>query len=130
MRAAISSMQWLVRITGAIQLVLGGLFWTGSALRLIPAHMLSGIILVLALWTLALLGARAGVASGFVALALVWGLVVVAVGYSQAGILPGPAHWIVQILHLLLGLGAIGQAENLARRGKLLRPTARVARAA
>ena len=28
----------------------------------------------------------------------------------------GGLHWVVQLLHLLVGLGAIGQAENLTRR--------------
>jgi hypothetical protein len=118
MRVAASIAQWIVRVTGAIQLVLGSLFWVGTALTLISLHMLSGIVLVLALWLLAGLAAAAGVRVGFVVLAAVWGLVVVWLGLNQAQFLTGSLHWIVQVIHLLLGLGAIGQAENLAFRIK------------
>jgi hypothetical protein len=116
MRVASSIAQWVVRVTGVIQIVLGTLFWSGNALRLIPMHMLSGIVLVLALWTLALLAVSARVSPGLAGLALMWGLVVVVFGLNQAQVLAGPLHWIVQALHLLLGLGAIGLAENLALR--------------
>ena len=37
-------------------------------------------------------------------------------GLTQALLLNGSAHWIVQVLHLLVGLGAIGLAEMLTRR--------------
>jgi hypothetical protein len=31
-------------------------------------------------------------------------------------VLTGGWHWTIQVLHLLIGLGAIGMGENLARR--------------
>lgn len=98
--------------------MLGLLFWTGNALSLIPLHMLSGVVLVLALLGLAVLGAVAGAPVRFVALAVVWVVLVPVLGVTQDRLLPGSAHWLIQILHLLVGLGAIGQAENLARRIK------------
>jgi uncharacterized membrane protein HdeD (DUF308 family) len=116
MRTTLNIARYLVRITGVIQIVLGLLFWAGQALSLIPVHMLSGTLLVLSLWVIAALAARAGVDSRFVALAFVWGLVTIALGLTQGDLLPGPAHIVIQILHLLIGLGAIGQAESLARR--------------
>lgn len=125
MRVATTIAHWIVRVTGVIQLGLGALFWTGTALGLIPLHMLSGIVLVLALWTLAVLAATARVSPGFVALAAIWGLVVVWFGLNQVQFLAGSLHWVVQVLHLLLGLGAIGQAENLSRRTKLRLPLQR-----
>jgi hypothetical protein len=111
----------LIRFTGLLQIVLGLLFWTGNALSLIPIHMLVGLVLVLSLWTLAFLAARAGVHPGFVALAAIWGLVVPILGFTQAQLLPGDTHWVIEILHLLLGLGAIGQGEGLAARIKRAR---------
>src|SRR5919201_936047 len=105
MKTATTVALTLVRATGLIQIVTGVLFWTGNALALIPAHMLSGLVLVLALWALALLGARAGVSPGFVALAVLWGLLVVGLALTQT-----------QVLHLLIGLAAMGLAQNLATR--------------
>jgi hypothetical protein len=116
MRRATTTAQMLVRTFGVIQLVLGGLFWTGNALDLVPLHMLVGFLLVLGLWTLAALAARAGVRPALAALAAVWGLIVPILGLNQDQLLVGSAHWVIEVLHLLVGLGAIGQAEGLAAR--------------
>jgi hypothetical protein len=105
----------LVRITGLIQIVLGMLIWLGIGVTLIPIHILSGIILVVSLWVLAFVAWRVGVPSGQPLLAFLWGILVVVLGLTQGGLLSGPAHWVVQVVHLLVGLGAIGQAERLAR---------------
>src|SRR5919201_5819021 len=112
----------LVRIAGVLQLGLGLLFWTGNVLTLIPLHMLVGSVIVLLLWTLAGLAARAGAHAGLVLLALAWGVVVPVLGMTQTALLPGPLHWLVQVMHLLVGLVALALAETLARR--ILRPRA------
>ena len=106
---------WVLRITGLIQIVLGLLFWTNNAFSLIPIHILVGFVLVLALWALAILAGLAGVSRGPVVLALVWGLIVPIFGLTQSQILPGPAHWVIEVLHLLVGLAAIGLGARLAR---------------
>ncbi|MBK9710891.1 MAG: hypothetical protein IPO81_06055 [Kouleothrix sp.] len=116
MKRATTVIQLLVRLVGLAVLVLGVLFWTGNALQFLPVHMLLGLALVILLWALAGLAARAGVHPGAVALAIGWGLLVPALGITQSRLLPGSAHWVIQALHLLVGLGAIGQAEGLARR--------------
>jgi hypothetical protein len=122
MRTTATIAQWLVRITGLFQIVLGLLLWTGNELTLVPVHILSGLLLVLGLWTLALVGARAGVQPGFVVAAFLWGLVVIVLGLTQGQILTGGAHWVIQVLHLLVGLSAIAQAEALGQRIKRSAP--------
>lgn len=116
--------QMLVRLTGLLLIVLGVLFWTGHAEGLIPVHMLIGLVLVLSLWVLSAIAARAGVQPGLVALTAVWGLIVVIFGLEQTGMLPGSAHWVIQVLHLLIGLAAIGLGEAVGARTKkgLARP--------
>ena len=128
MKTATTTAQMLVRLCGLALLTLGLLFWTGNARGLVPLHMLLGLVLVLALWVLAGLAARAGVPLGLVALAVAWGLIVPALGLTQDQLLPGSAHWAIQVLHLLVGLGAIGQAEGLAARIKARQPADRGAR--
>jgi len=118
MRRATTTAQMLVRASFVVQLVLGGLFWTGNALDLVPLHQTIGFLLVFGLWTLAGLAARAGVRPPLVALAAVWGLIVPILGLTQTRLLVGSAHWVIEVLHLLVGLGAIGQAEGLAARIK------------
>jgi hypothetical protein len=118
MRRATTTAQMLVRAVGVVQLVLGGLFWTGNALDLVPLHQTLGFLLVFGLWTLAALAARAGVRPQLVALAAVWGLIVPILGLTQTNLLVGSTHWLIEVLHLLVGLGAIGMAEGLAARVK------------
>ena len=124
MRTTATVALMLVRICGLIQIVLGLLFWTGNQLALVPVHILSGLVLVLALWTLAFVAARSGVQPGFVAFVFVWGLVVPVLGLTQGQLLVGGAHWVIQVLHLLVGVAAIGQGEGLAREIKRSRPAA------
>ena len=113
---AVRPVQMLIRLCGLVMVSLGLLFWTGHALFLIPLHLAVGFLLVLALWTLAGLGARAGVHPGFVALVLGWSLLMPALGLTQDRLLVGDAHWVIQLLHLLVGVAAIGQAEGLGAR--------------
>lgn len=112
----------IIRITGVFQVLLGITFWTGNALQLIPIHMLVGAIFVLALWVLGIRAGLNGAGSGRAALVIGWGAVVLAFGMVQAQILPGPYHWIIRVLHLLVGLASMGLADRLSRRMKGLRP--------
>jgi hypothetical protein len=117
-RSTITALQMGIRVVGVVQLALGVLFWTGNALGLVDLHQLLGILLVLAVWTQAVLAARAGAPAGLVAVAAVWGLVVVIVGLTQRELLTGSLHWLIQVIHLLLGLGLLGLADTLATRAK------------
>jgi hypothetical protein len=118
MKTVTTVVHMLLRLAGLTAIVLGVLFWTGNALSLIPIHMLVGFVVVLSLWTLAVLAARAGVQRGLVALALVWGLIVPILGIMQYQLLVGSAHWVIQVIHLLVGIGAVGQGEGLVARMK------------
>jgi hypothetical protein len=114
MQRATTITRWIVRLAGIIQIVVGLLFWTGHALSLIPLHMLVGSIVVLGLWTLTGLALRAGVHPGLVVLSIALGIALPAVGMTQAGILVGSLHWIIQVVHLALALGTLRLAEGLA----------------
>src|SRR5882762_8169614 len=115
-KAVVVSLQWLIRLLAVVQLILGILFWTGNAYSFLALHMLSGLLLILALWIQAGIGARAGIGFGLPVLAFVWGIIVVALGMTQDSLLAGDLHWLIKIVHLLVGLGAVGQAESLAVR--------------
>jgi hypothetical protein len=117
-RSTITAIQMAIRAVGVVQLLLGLAFWTGNLLGLVDLHQLLGILLVLGLWTQAALAHRAGVPAAMVAGAAVFGLIVPIVGLTQRELLPGSAHVVIEVVHLLLGLGLLGLAENLAVRAK------------
>jgi uncharacterized membrane protein len=114
MRTATTVIRMLIRLLGLVMVVLGLLFWTGNALNFIGLHMLLGMVLVLLLWALSILAARSRVGLGLVALGVAWGVIVVALGMTQTRLLPGDFHWVIKLLHLLVGIGAVGIAERLA----------------
>jgi hypothetical protein len=118
MRSTITAIQMAIRAVGVVQLVLGLAFWTGNLPGLVDLHQLLGILLVLGLWTQAALAARTGVPAGMVAGAVVLGLLVAIVGLTQRELLAGSAHVVIEVVHLLLGLGLLGLAESLATRAK------------
>ncbi len=113
MKTATTVAQMLIRVCGLILIILGLVLWFGNADGLKPIHLLFGFILVFSLWTLAGLAARAGVQLGLVILAVVWGFVAPILGLIQEGLIPGSAHWVIQVVHLLVGLVAIGLGEML-----------------
>ncbi|MGH2410371.1 MAG: hypothetical protein ACRDGS_08405 [Chloroflexota bacterium] len=110
--------QALIRGLGLLLIILGIIIWTGKSDGIIPLHRFLGIVIVLALWTLAYVASRSGVSAGLIALAVAWGLVAPILGLSQEHVLTGNGHWIIQILHLLIGLGVIALGEMLALRIK------------
>ena len=117
----------IVRIGVLIQLASGIVFWTGNADNFQIAHILIGILVVLALWTL---GIAQGIQGGSFGLALatfVVGFLLVLVGLFQTRWLIGSNHWIIQVIHLILGLSAIGLAEMIG--GRYRRMTAKKAAA-
>jgi hypothetical protein len=116
MSGTVNIARMLVRAAFLVQIVLGVIFWTGNALGLKNLHMLIGFILVLSLEVIVVAAARRGVDTGLWALAGVWGIVTVLFGVTQESILTGSAHWVIRVLHLLVGIGAIGFSEALAGR--------------
>ncbi|MDQ3808728.1 MAG: hypothetical protein M3336_00385 [Chloroflexota bacterium] len=108
--------QMLIRLLALVLLALGLAFWTNNLRDLIPLHMLLGVLLVVCLWLLAVLAVRARAPAGLVLGSLLGGIIVVWLGLSQTGLLPGEQHWLVQVVHLASGVGAVGLAEALGRR--------------
>jgi hypothetical protein len=120
MNKAATVFQMLIRVTALIQIATGIPLWIKHATGMTPIHMLIGLVLVLCLWALAVIGARARAGGWLVAMAFVWGAITVLLGMTQAQIMPGAGHWMIRVVHILIGLGAIGMAEALGARIKAL----------
>lgn len=68
----------IILIMGLFQIVIGLAFWVGYLRDLVSLPMLIGSVLVLSLWVLAGLVERAWVSWGLAGLAVVWGVIVLA----------------------------------------------------
>jgi len=111
----------VLRASATLALIFGVLSWINVLPdSLIGIHMLLGIIVVLSLWILGgvIATTRGGIGLGIGAIVL--GLITLALGLTQQQILPDPnsLHWIVQVIHLLIGLSAIGMGEAVSGRYK------------
>ena len=115
MKSAASILQAVARITGPVLILLGIILWTGRGYQLLPLHIGLGVVLVLTLWIQAVLAARSGVNRGFVAFAILWGAFMPVFGMAQANILAGPYHWVVRVLHLAVGIVAMGMIDGLGK---------------
>ena len=121
MKTAALVCQNLVRLIGLVLIVLGILFWTGADYTesLVRIHMQLGVALVILLWILAGIALRTRVNAGLAAGALIWGLIVAAFGMSLRHLMAASSSpELYRVLHLIVGLCAIGLAEGLGARIK------------
>ena len=107
--------QIVARVIAVVQVALGILVWTGHGDSLIPVHIAVGLLLVVDLWAAVALGLRSGAPIGLAVVALAWSVGMPVFGLVQASILTGNVHVVVEILHLVVGLAAVGLVEALAR---------------
>lgn len=106
----------LVRIAGTLALLLGLALWGGWFYGLLTLHMALGLAAVVGLWGLAGLALRRGVLMGLAVGAILLGVLVLAIGGGQTRLMVGDWHWVIQGLHLILGVAGIGLGAVLAGR--------------
>jgi len=107
----------ILSLAGLLALVLGLILWMGMAVNVVSLHMLLGLLTVIALWVIGVAQALArGGSWGLAAGAVVLGALTAWLGMVQASLLVGESHWIIQVIHLLLGLATIGLGHMAAAR--------------
>jgi hypothetical protein len=110
----------VLRLCVLVAVILGVLFWLNvitPAGTILSVHEALGILVVVTLWIIGvMLLTRGGSTIALAVVALIWGGLVLYLGTQQETLLPGSSHWIIQVVHLLLGLGAAGLGETCARR--------------
>ncbi|MPZ76805.1 MAG: hypothetical protein GEU77_09785 [Deltaproteobacteria bacterium] len=99
----------VLTLAGLLALISGLFFWTGRTLNLISLHMLLGFLAVGALWVIAIGQALSKGGSWMLAAgALIVGAAAIVVGMRQATLMVGEFHWVIELLHLVLGVLTIG----------------------
>ena len=110
----IKILQWTVRIAGVVALLLGMSFWTGRAIAPLSVHMTFGGLVALSLAIIAVMAMTHRVRLPVAAVAVLWAVATVAVGTMQDWWVGAGNHVLIEVVHLVLGIGAIGLAEMLA----------------
>jgi hypothetical protein len=118
MTGIVAPLRWVARLDGVGTLILGIILWTGSP-GLLKIHILTGFIMSLTILIIGLVGFFVRVRPVLPIIAIAWALLLPYVGFAQFKLFPGPGHVVIQVIHLFIGIGAIGIAEALA--GKIKR---------
>ena len=116
MPTILNSCRWVVRVGFLLALILGIVLWTGHGYEYLRLHMWIGFIVTFALLALVIAGSLARISPALPIVTFLWAIALPAIGIAQLRIVPGPNHWIIRVIHLILGLGAIGLAEVLTKK--------------
>jgi len=107
----------VLTFAGMLALLSGLAFWLGAAPGLVSMHMLLGFLTVAALWTIGIAQALSTGGNSMLALlAVILGALIIYIGISQTSMNPGEHHWLIQIVHAILGIGSIGVGHMAAAR--------------
>ena len=99
----------VLSFAGLLALILGLLIWIGTDSNLVPMHMLLGILAVGALWVIGFSQDFSTSGSWVIAAcALGVGGTLIFIGMTQASLMVGAFHWVIQLIHLVLGVLVIG----------------------
>src|SRR5215472_14459491 len=112
---AVRSIRGIAGVAGLGALTLGLLFWIAN-IDFISLHMLFGLTVALSLLTLGVVGVSTSGMRLLGAIGIVYALLVPVFGMTQATLLVGSLHWLIQAAHLLVGLGALALAGILSMR--------------
>ncbi|MFZ0218531.1 MAG: hypothetical protein WAM30_21555 [Candidatus Dormiibacterota bacterium] len=113
MRVTTLILQNLIRLLWVVNILLGIAFWLGHLVSFEPLHQTFGFLIAIFLIVLSILAiVRAG-AFGLGGAGIVVAILLPIVGMGQLDWLPGSGHFVIQILHLLVGIAAIAVAEAI-----------------
>jgi len=113
MTSLVTVLRWVARLDGLAALILGILLWTGPAGSL-NSHIGTGFIMTITLLLLGLLGFFARIKPVMPIVAIAWAILLPYIGFAQRHILLNANHVVIQLIHLLIGVCAIGVAEAVA----------------
>lgn len=114
MPQSLRSLLFAMRALAAVLLLVGIAIWAGHYVPWRAVHAGLGALLGVLLLAEGIVAWRATERVGVIVLAAVWTAVLAGYGFAHARLWPGGAHWIAQMLHVLLGLATLGVAERVA----------------
>lgn len=117
---AMTIFDWVLRLAGLGALVLGLLIWT-LQLNVITYHMLFGLIVALALLVISFLALLTRGLRVLGIIGIVYAFILPILGVNQDTLLIGDLHWLIQTIHMLVGIGALAYAGILSVRYRRLK---------
>ena len=113
-------LQIIVGLAGLCALVLGLFIWIEN-LDLTDIHMLFGLLVTLGLLVMSIIVLTAPGLRIWGMVGILYAIIVLIFGETHSNMLAGNLHWLIQTLHLLVGIGAIGLTGFLGARYRTLK---------
>jgi len=113
-------LQIIVGLAGLCALVLGLVIWIAN-IDLTDIHMLFGLLVTLGLLVMSIIALTASGLRIWGMVGIVYAIIVPIFGELQSTMLVGNLHWLIQTLHTLVGIGAIGLTGALGARYRTLK---------
>lgn len=112
---AIRGLQWLSRLVGACELTLGLVIWF-VGVSSVSLHILLGSVMVLILLIVGAIALSVKETRSLGVIGILYAAILPGFGMVQMSLLIGPLHWLVQSLHLLIGVGSIAVVHLIGAR--------------
>jgi len=115
MTTTVRIVQWITGIVGLGALVLGLMFWIAH-IDLISLHRLLGFIVAIGLLVMSLIAVSTRGMRVLGLVGVVYAFILPVFGLTQQTLLVGDLHWLIQTIHMLLGIGALALAGIMGTR--------------
>src|SRR5712692_10480378 len=112
---AVRKIRGIAGVAGLGALTLGLFFWIAN-MNFSSIHLLFGLTVALSLLILGIVGVFTRGLRLLGAIGIVYALILPVFGLTQATLLVGSMHWLIQTAHLLVGLGALALAGIMSTR--------------
>jgi hypothetical protein len=112
--------QWIAGLAGLAALALGLLIWFAN-MDFISIHMLLGLTVALFLLLLGIIAVFTRGIRVLGAVSIVYAIILPIFGLTQTTLLIGNSHWLIEVAHLLVGLGALALMGVISTRYLLLK---------
>lgn len=107
--------QIIIGLAGLTALALGLLHWVTGA-DIINAHMFFGLLVAIGLLLLGIVGAMTSGLRALGIVGIVYAPIIPIFGFAQRTMLIGDLHWLIQVAHMLVGLGALALMGAISAR--------------
>ncbi len=107
MKTATRIIAWIALIVGVCALLLGLTRWATGNDVVRNVHMTFGIILAFSFLILSIIMVATRGMRLWGVVGIVYSLILPVFGFTQSLLLTGNLHWLIQVAHLLVGLGAL-----------------------
>jgi hypothetical protein len=117
----IQKLQWLSRLVVGVELTLGMVIWFVHVSS-VTLHIALGLAITLILLIFSGIALMTSGMRRLGVIGILYTCILPGLGLTQYTLLVGNLHWLVQVFHLLIGVGSVGLIHIIGGRYQYLKP--------